>query len=68
MCVIQIMFETAVIQIVFFLFQYDRTISETQDAYMKILESSRALLSVVKQEAQELPNVKNQQRWVSIFC
>ena len=51
-----------------FVFQYDRTISETQEAYMKILESSRALLSVVKQEAQELPNVNNhQQRWVSIF-
>lgn len=34
--------------------QYDRTISDTQDAYMKILESSQVLLSVVKKETQEL--------------
>ncbi|XP_061119243.1 Sjoegren syndrome nuclear autoantigen 1 [Conger conger] len=34
--------------------QYDRTIAETEAAYMKILESSQTLLSVLKREAGNL--------------
>ncbi|XP_034047852.1 Sjoegren syndrome nuclear autoantigen 1 [Thalassophryne amazonica] len=33
---------------------YDRTIAETEAAYTKILESSHSLLSVLKQEAENL--------------
>lgn len=33
---------------------YDRTIGETENAYMKILESSQTLLHVLKRETQNL--------------
>ncbi|KAG7481057.1 hypothetical protein MATL_G00062770 [Megalops atlanticus] len=36
---------------------FDRTIAETEAAYMKILESSQTLLSVLKQEAGNLSKV-----------
>ncbi|KAH9492569.1 Sjoegren syndrome nuclear autoantigen 1 [Bulinus truncatus] len=34
--------------------EFDRTIAETEAAYMKILESSQTLLSVLKRESQSL--------------
>lgn len=34
--------------------EYDRTIEETEQAYMKILESSQTLLSVLKRESATL--------------
>lgn len=34
--------------------EYDRTISESERAYMKILESSQVLLNVVKSDAKNL--------------
>ncbi|KAJ8346992.1 hypothetical protein SKAU_G00283930 [Synaphobranchus kaupii] len=34
--------------------EFDRTIAETEAAYMKILESSQTLLSVLKREAGNL--------------
>ncbi|CAF4417352.1 unnamed protein product, partial [Rotaria socialis] len=34
--------------------EFDRTISETEAAYMKILESSQTLLSVLKRESTSL--------------
>eukprot|EP01084_Bolivina_argentea_P109349 195457_1 len=37
--------------------EYDKTIQETEAAYMKILESSQTLLHVLKRESQNL--VKN---------
>ena len=38
--------------------EYDRTIEETEAAYMKILESSQALLQVLKRETQTLTKKK----------
>ena len=38
--------------------EYDRTIQETEGAYMKILESSATLLSVLKRETTTLVNKK----------
>ncbi|CAG5116617.1 unnamed protein product [Candidula unifasciata] len=34
--------------------EFDKTIAETEAAYMKILESSQTLLSVLKRESQSL--------------
>ncbi|XP_043500330.1 Sjoegren syndrome nuclear autoantigen 1 homolog isoform X1 [Polistes fuscatus] len=34
--------------------EYDRTIAETETAYMKILESSQLLLNMIKREATNL--------------
>ena len=34
--------------------EYDKTISETENAYMKILESSQSLLQVLKRESTSL--------------
>ena len=34
--------------------RYDKTISESERAYLKILESSQVLLNVVKKDAKEL--------------
>ncbi|CAF1152222.1 unnamed protein product [Adineta steineri] len=34
--------------------EFDRTISETESAYMKILESSQTLLNVLKRESNSL--------------
>ena len=34
--------------------KYDKTINESETAYMKILESSQVLLNVVKKDAKEL--------------
>ena len=34
--------------------EYDKTISETENAYMKILESSQSLLQVLKRESSSL--------------
>ena len=34
--------------------EYDRTLSETESAYMKILESSQTLLHVLKRESMNL--------------
>ncbi|KAL5012555.1 hypothetical protein ScPMuIL_011106 [Solemya velum] len=39
--------------------EFDKTIAETESAYMKILESSQTLLSVLKRESQSLRE-KNQ--------
>ncbi|MBN3299330.1 SSNA1 protein, partial [Amia calva] len=36
---------------------FDRTIAETEAAYMKILESSQTLLSVLKRETGNLSKV-----------
>jgi len=36
--------------------QYDRTIQETEAAYMKILESSRTLIDVLNRETSNLTN------------
>ncbi|CAF1133161.1 unnamed protein product [Didymodactylos carnosus] len=36
--------------------EFDRTISETEAAYMKILESSQTLLNVLKRESNSLRN------------
>lgn len=38
--------------------EYDRTIQETEAAYMKILESSQALLHVLKRETNNLGKKK----------
>lgn len=38
--------------------EFDRTIEETEAAYMKILESSQALLQVLKRETQTLTKKK----------
>jgi Sjoegren syndrome nuclear autoantigen 1 len=38
--------------------EYDRTIQETEAAYMKILESSQTLLQVLKRETQNLHKKK----------
>jgi sjoegren syndrome nuclear autoantigen 1 len=38
--------------------EYDRTIQETESAYMKILESSQTLLQVLKRESVSLINKK----------
>ncbi|XP_059850371.1 microtubule nucleation factor SSNA1 [Hemitrygon akajei] len=38
--------------------EFDRTIAETEAAYMKILESSQTLLTVLKREAGSLSQVK----------
>ena len=38
--------------------EFDQTISETEAAYMKILESSQTLLSVLKREAVNLQKKK----------
>ncbi|XP_051893267.1 Sjoegren syndrome nuclear autoantigen 1 [Pristis pectinata] len=38
--------------------EFDRTIAETEAAYMKILESSQTLLTVLKREAGTLNQVK----------
>ncbi|KAL0585415.1 hypothetical protein ABG067_004765 [Albugo candida] len=38
--------------------EYDRTIHETEAAYMKILESSQTLLHVLKRETVQLCNKK----------
>ena len=38
--------------------EYDRTIQETESAYMKILESSQTLLQVLKRESNSLINKK----------
>jgi len=38
--------------------EYDRTIQETEGAYMKILESSQTLLQVLKRETQNLGKKK----------
>lgn len=40
--------------------EFDRTISETEAAYMKILESSETLLNVLKRESQILKEPVNQ--------
>ncbi|KAH3806551.1 hypothetical protein DPMN_134874 [Dreissena polymorpha] len=34
--------------------EFDKTIAETEGAYMKILESSQTLLNVLKRESQSL--------------
>jgi Sjoegren syndrome nuclear autoantigen 1 len=36
--------------------EFDKTIAETEAAYMKILESSQTLLSVLKRESHSLKN------------
>ncbi len=38
--------------------EYDRTIQETEAAYMKILESSQTLLHVLKRESTQLSKKK----------
>jgi len=38
--------------------EYDRTIQETEAAYMKILESSQTLLQVLKRETTNLTKKK----------
>ncbi len=38
--------------------EYDRTIQETEAAYMKILESSQTLLHVLKRETTHLSKKK----------
>jgi Sjoegren syndrome nuclear autoantigen 1 len=38
--------------------EYDKTISETEAAYMKILESSQTLLHVLKRESVSLTKKK----------
>jgi len=38
--------------------EYDRTIQETEAAYMKILESSQTLLQVLKRESTQLTKKK----------
>ena len=38
--------------------EYDRTIQETEGAYMKILESSQTLLQVLKRESTSLTKKK----------
>jgi len=38
--------------------EYDRTIQETESAYMKILESSQTLLQVLKRETVNLVKKK----------
>lgn len=38
--------------------EYDRTIQETEAAYMKILESSQTLLQVLKRETASLKKTK----------
>ena len=38
--------------------EYDRTIQETEGAYMKILESSQTLLQVLKRETVSLVKKK----------
>ena len=38
--------------------EYDRTIQETEAAYMKILESSQTLLQVLKRETTQLTKKK----------
>ena len=38
--------------------EYDRTIQETESAYMKILESSQTLLQVLRRESVSLINKK----------
>ncbi|XP_072286380.1 microtubule nucleation factor SSNA1 [Pyxicephalus adspersus] len=42
--------------------EFDKTISETQAAYMKILESSQILLNVLKREAGNLGKATEVQR------
>ncbi|KAK2143519.1 hypothetical protein LSH36_834g00048 [Paralvinella palmiformis] len=39
--------------------EFDKTIAETEAAYMKILESSQTLLNVLKKESQTLGTVSN---------
>ncbi|XP_078282203.1 microtubule nucleation factor SSNA1 [Rhinoraja longicauda] len=39
--------------------EFDRTIAETEAAYMKILESSQTLLTVLKREAGTLSHVND---------
>ena len=39
--------------------EYNRTIQETEGAYMKILESSQTLLHVLNRETNNLTNKKN---------
>ncbi|CAH1784282.1 unnamed protein product [Owenia fusiformis] len=36
--------------------EFDKTIAETESAYMKILESSQTLLNVLKRESQNISN------------
>ncbi|XP_020293449.1 Sjoegren syndrome nuclear autoantigen 1 homolog isoform X2 [Pseudomyrmex gracilis] len=49
--------------------EYDRTISDTETAYIKILESSQLLLNMIKKEAVSLDqtlikaNIEKQQRY-----
>ena len=40
--------------------EYDKTIQETEAAYMKILESSRTLLDVLNRETSNLTNKDNE--------
>jgi Sjoegren syndrome nuclear autoantigen 1 len=40
---------------------YDKTIQETEAAYLKILESSQTLLTVLKRESQGLQKNKTRQ-------
>ncbi len=39
--------------------EFDRTILETEQAFMRILESSQTLLHVLKKEDQQLAKKKN---------
>ena len=39
--------------------EYDKTIQETEAAYMKILESSQTLLHVLKRETVKTPSTNN---------
>lgn len=43
--------------------EYDRTIQETEGAYMKILESSQTLLQVLKRETISLVKKKQSSSW-----
>ncbi|KAF1325136.1 hypothetical protein FI667_g9494, partial [Globisporangium splendens] len=43
--------------------EYDRTIQETEAAYMRILESSQTLLHVLKRETVQLTKKKQTSSW-----
>ncbi len=40
--------------------EFDRTIGESEDAFMRILESSQTLMHVLKKEDSQLTKKKNQ--------